>query len=105
MIEPKRTVTVEPVNPSNPSFGPDPLAFENSVRPCWSIDKDQRSAFDRTVNGHGWPPCRFAINSRDYLRAARAANRWSTARTFPGSEAGCLPQAKTLCWVDFYTGI
>jgi hypothetical protein len=33
MTEPYRTVTVEPENPSNPSFGPEPLAFENSVVP------------------------------------------------------------------------
>src|ERR1700732_4188176 len=36
MIEPNRPVTVEPENPSNPSLGPDPLAFENSVIPCSS---------------------------------------------------------------------
>src|ERR1700693_6321500 len=36
MIEPNRTVTEEPVNPSNPSLGPDPLAFENNVIPCSS---------------------------------------------------------------------
>src|SRR6476661_6340959 len=36
MIEPNRTVTVEPENPSNPSLGPDPLAFENNVIPCSS---------------------------------------------------------------------
>ena len=30
MIEPNRTVTVEPENPSNPSLGPDPLALENN---------------------------------------------------------------------------
>ena len=33
MTEPYRAVTVELVNPSSPSSGPDPLAFENSVRP------------------------------------------------------------------------
>ena len=27
MIQPKRTVTVLPLNPSSPSLGPDPLAF------------------------------------------------------------------------------
>jgi hypothetical protein len=27
---------VEPENPSNPSLGPDPLAFENNVIPCSS---------------------------------------------------------------------
>ena len=36
MIDPNRAVTVAPVNPSSPSLGPDPLAFENSVRPCSS---------------------------------------------------------------------
>ena len=37
MIEPNRTVTVEPVKPINPSLGPDhPLAFENNVIPLWS---------------------------------------------------------------------
>ena len=35
MTEPKRTVTVEPVNPSNPSRGPFPRTFENNVCP-WS---------------------------------------------------------------------
>ncbi len=39
MIEPKRTVTVEPVNPSSPSLGPDPLTF-------WTLD--------RAANCHGW---------------------------------------------------
>ena len=33
MVDPKRTVTVELVNPSRPSVGADPLAFENSVMP------------------------------------------------------------------------
>src|SRR4051812_15421462 len=36
MIEPNRTVTVEPENPSNLSLGPDPLYFAYSVRPCSS---------------------------------------------------------------------
>src|ERR1700689_3418550 len=33
MIEPNRAVTVEPLNPSSPSLGPDPLAFWNKVMP------------------------------------------------------------------------
>jgi hypothetical protein len=36
MTEPYRAVTVEPENPTNPSLGPDPLAFENNVIPCSS---------------------------------------------------------------------
>jgi hypothetical protein len=33
MIEPNRAVTVEPLNPSSPSLGPDPLTFWNKVMP------------------------------------------------------------------------
>jgi len=36
MTEPYRAVTVEPVKPINPSWGPDPVAFENNVIPCSS---------------------------------------------------------------------
>src|SRR5689334_7155395 len=43
MTDPKRTVTVEPVNPSSPSLGPFPRAFKNSVCPCSSKTKMQDS--------------------------------------------------------------
>jgi len=51
MIEPNRTVTVEPENPSNPSLGPDPLAFENNVIPRLSNALD--GAFDHTMSPAG----------------------------------------------------
>jgi hypothetical protein len=56
MIEPKRTLTVDPVNPSNPSLGPDPLAFWNSVVPRSSYMQIS-DALDRAAN------CRFVIGT------------------------------------------
>ena len=52
MIEPKRTVTLEPVNPSSPSLGRDPLTFWNSVVPRSSNTQIKRSALDR-ASDHG----------------------------------------------------
>ena len=61
MIEPKRTVAVEPVNPSSPSLAPDLLAFWNGV-PMVVVDKDERSALDRAAES----PCRSVIGTTTF---------------------------------------
>ena len=63
MIEPKRTVTVEPVNPSNPSLAPDPLTFWNSVVPRSSYTQISDPRFYRAANCHNWSPCRFVTGT------------------------------------------
>ena len=63
MIEPKRTVTVEPVNPSNPSLSPDPLTFWNSVVPRSSYTQISDPRFYRAANCHNWSPCRFVTGT------------------------------------------
>ena len=66
MIEPKRTVAVEPVNPSSPYLAPDPLAFWNGV-PMVVVDKDERSALDRAAES----PCRSVIGTTTYSAVCR----------------------------------
>jgi hypothetical protein len=58
MIEPNRTVTAKPENPSNQSLGPDPLALANNVIPCSSNAEISR-------------PRSIALPIMAYLLAAR----------------------------------
>ena len=73
MIEPKRTVTVEPVNPSNPSLGPDPLAFEGI---SGTRGRDKRPGLDALLKGvarrefdivAAWSVCRLGRSLPDLI--------------------------------------
>ena len=68
MIEPKRTVTVEPVNPSNPSLSArSPGLLEQRVpRSSYTQISDPR--FYRAANCHNWSPCRFVIGTTTDLQ-------------------------------------
>ena len=62
MVEPYRAVTVELVNPINPSVRPFPSGLREQCVAVFIVHTDERSALYRAAD-HGWPPCRFVIGT------------------------------------------
>ena len=62
MVEPYRAVTVELVNPINPSVRL-PSGLREQCVAVFVVHTDERSALNCTSNGHSWSPRRFVIGT------------------------------------------